>query len=323
LSDGLEIYIIRLQNSGDKMQPQSSTFVVGQTTAIHRGLTAERRQRLYPDPAHLARHASQALIEEAELTPKPGLVDQRGSGSHHDLSLELLVTSAHVLERYFQLMAEEAQRERVSTVLRTTLGKLGREAESEMLKATKGTNTHRGAIWSLGLLTAGAAMQLSPDASLICLDAGRLARLPDPFACIRRPQKAQPWRTSSDFGARSEAFNGFRHVLSIALPALRRARAIGVSESLARVDALLAIMAMLHDTCILRRGGTSALLAVQSGAKRVGELGGSSTPAGSTALKILEQIMLRLWVSPGGSADLLGAALFLDRLTADRIASCD
>ncbi len=305
------------------MQPQSSPWIAGLTIATHLCRPRETHQRCLPCPERLGGLASKALLEEAELTPKPGLVDQRGRGSHHDLSLPLFVISAHVLRPYFQRMAEESQRESVQAVLRTMLGRLGREAESEMLKATNGTNTHRGAIWSLGLLTAAAAMQLSPDADLVCRAAGRIARLPDAFHCTQQPVSQQPWRTHPTFGARSEAFNGFPHVLSIGLPALQRARAMGVPENLARVDALLAIMSTLPDTCILQRRGPFALSVVQREAKRVRDLGGCSTPAGSIELEALERTMLQLWVSPGGSADLLAATLFLDQLGSAWKTPCD
>lgn len=305
------------------MQSQSSKFVIGPATAMQPYLYGGRQRRLYPNPEHLAWHATQSLIEEAELTPKPGLVDQRGRGSHHDLSLELFVTSAYVLERFFQSMAEEAQQERVPGVLRATLGKLGRDAEAEMLKATNGANTHRGAIWSLGLLIAGAAVQRSPDAALICRAAGGLARLPDEFPCIQQSPMRQPWRTDANFGARREASDEFPHVLSIGLPALQQARGMGVPENFARIDALLAIMSTVPDTCILQRGGSSALCAVQHGAKNVKDMGGASTSAGAIALQALEQTMHQLWVSPGGSADLLAATLFLDRLTSGWIPTRD
>jgi triphosphoribosyl-dephospho-CoA synthase len=301
-----------------KMQAPSSSSVIGSATKVRLYRPAKRHRDFYPDPKYLARSATQALIEEAELTPKPGLVDRRSSGSHHDLSLELLINSACVLEPYFQRMAEEAQREQVPTRLRKVLGEVGREAESAMLNATSGANTHRGAIWSLGLLTAAAAVQVAPSASLICVAAGKIARLPDSFRYIRQPRKLEPWRTDPAFGARTEAFAGFPHIRSIALPALRHTRAMGVIEGFARIDTLLTIMSTLPDTCILRRGGASALSAVQQGARRVGREGGSSTFEGSIALRMLEQTMLQLWVSPGGSADLLAATLFLDRLTSVR-----
>lgn len=305
------------------MQPRASFMAAGLTTAMHPGLHRETHQRCSPCADRLGRLASEALIQEAELTPKPGLVDQRGAGSHHDLSLPLFVISARVLRPYFQEMAEEAQRERVKVVLRTTLGRLGREAEAAMLKATNGTNTHRGSIWSLGLLTAGSAMQLSPDAALVCRAAGRIARLPDVLPCTPQPPEQQPWRTHPGFGARSEACDGFPHVLASGLPALHRARARGVPENFARLDALLAIMSTLPDTCILQRGGAFALSAVQHGAKRVRDLGGCSTPAGLIELQMLERTMLQLWVSPGGSADLLAAVLFLDQFASAWKNPCD
>jgi triphosphoribosyl-dephospho-CoA synthase len=296
------------------MLPHGSEFVIESATAMPSYLHAEKQRHLYSCTERLAWHAARALIEEVELTPKPGLVDRRGAGSHHDLSFDLFIKSARALEPFFQKMAEEARRERVHVTLRTTLGKLGREAESEMLRATNGINTHRGAIWSLGLLIAGAAIQQSSDAATICRAAGRLARLPDTFHCIQMFPVPQQRRTDANFGARREASEEFPHVFSIGLPTLQRARAMGVPENFARVDALLAIMSTLPDTCILQRGGPSALRAVQRQAKRVVGLGGASTFSGAIALQALEQTMLQLWVSPGGSADLLAATLFLDRL---------
>ena len=266
------------------------------------------------DPKELAHRATRALIEEAELTPKPGLVDRRGQGAHHDLSLSLLVTSAQVLRPYFQLIAEEAQREKVPEKLRITLGEFGREAESAMLRATDGTNTHRGAIWCLGLLIAGAARRPTFNAAQICDEASRIAQLPDGTNSIRPLPEAQPWRLNAAFGARQEAFLAFPHVQFVGLPALKRARAWSAPETTARIDSLLAIMATLSDTCILRRGGASALSVVQRGARAIADLGGSSSAAGAAALQRLEQTMLKLWVSPGGSADLLAATLFLDQL---------
>jgi triphosphoribosyl-dephospho-CoA synthase len=283
----------------------------------------KRLRSSYPSPELLARLACQVLVEEVELTPKPGLVDRRGAGSHHDLSLQLFVVSAGVLQPFFRGMAEEAQRVKFPTLLRQRLGMLGRDAEAAMLEETGGANTHRGAIWSLGLLIAGAAMQQSADTTLICGAAAHLAGLPDTNCPIRQVPVEQSWRIDANFGARKEACDGFPHVITIGLPALHQARSKGMPEDCARIDALLAIMVTLPDTCILQRGGTSALSAVQQGAQSVLNAGGSSTPSGMLALHSLEEMMHRLWVSPGGSADLLGATLFLDRLASTWAPACD
>src|SRR5271163_4448914 len=100
----------------------------------------------------LATLASQALIAEAELAPKPGLVDRRGSGAHSDLSLDLMRRSASVIVPYFAAMGAAAQLMPFSQALRTEVAAIGRAAESAMLQVTGGSNSHKGAIWILGLL---------------------------------------------------------------------------------------------------------------------------------------------------------------------------
>src|SRR5580700_4428834 len=92
----------------------------------HRPRRAAERSRL------LATLASQALIAEAELTPKPGLVDRRGSGAHSDLSLDLMRRSATVLQPYFAAMSSTSVGRDADSVLRQELAAIGREAECLM-----------------------------------------------------------------------------------------------------------------------------------------------------------------------------------------------
>jgi len=265
---------------------------------------------------NLARYAVDALVDEAMLTPKPGLVDMRGSGAHHDLSWLLMCRSAHALHPAFLRMAEAGACITDPLLLRRRIGAIGREAESAMMAATGGVNTHRGAIWALGLLvTAAAQCDPGADAATVAAAAGALAAIDDPGAPARTGNKGElACRTHGVGGARGQARAGFPAVLHGALPMLRQARARGDSEAQARVNALLAVMATLDDTCLLARGGRPALAATQAGARRVLALGGVKSAAGRVALRALEKRMRRLHVSPGGAADLLAAALLLDRL---------
>src|ERR1700683_5719309 len=109
----------------------------------------QRSHRLSTSANRLAPLARQALIAEAQLTPKPGLVDRRGSGAHNDLSLKLMTQSATVLEPYFAAMASCSQVRDLDTDLRMELAEIGGAAERAMFKATQGSNTHKGAIWIL------------------------------------------------------------------------------------------------------------------------------------------------------------------------------
>jgi triphosphoribosyl-dephospho-CoA synthase len=101
-------------------------------------------------------------------------------------------------------------------------------------------------------------------------------------------------------------------VVNIGLPALQRSRRMGFADRHAQLDALMAIMASVEDTCLLHRGGPDALEAAQKGARAVLASGGTATAAGWRALLDLDANLVARWASPGGCADLLAACLFLD-----------
>jgi triphosphoribosyl-dephospho-CoA synthase len=274
-----------------------------------------------PDPSltlaiDLAGHAVQALVDEAMLTPKPGLVDMRGRGAHTDLSWPLMCASACALRPAFAAMALAARAHpHDDALLRRSIGAIGRNAEAAMMAATGGVNTHRGAIWALGLLVTAAAGDAHQGAARIAARAGELARIDDPGAPGFTGNKGERACLEHGVGgARGQARAGFPAVIDHALPVLRLSRSRGDSEAHARVNALLAVMAQLDDTCVLARGGREALLATRRGARRILALGGAGTPAGREGLDALEADMRSLHVSPGGAADLLAAALLLDRL---------
>jgi triphosphoribosyl-dephospho-CoA synthase len=263
----------------------------------------------------LADRAVSALIAEALLTPKPALVDQRGRGAHHDLDLQRLLRSAEALHGSFRAMALAAGAAVPDVQLREKLGAIGRQGERRMLAATGGSNAHRGAIWVLGLLLAAYALS-RPRAALgeIAAIAAALASLPDRHAPHLPSNGSRACRRFGVRGARGEACAGFPHVLKVGLPVLQRARARGTDETCARLDALMAIMSSLDDTCLLHRGGWPALTAARYGAHRVLALGGSATAGGRQALLALDAELVRRHASPGGCADLLAAALLLDDL---------
>jgi triphosphoribosyl-dephospho-CoA synthase len=263
----------------------------------------------------VAELAVRALVEEAELTPKPALVDRRGGGAHDDMDLEMLRCSAYALRPTFGALATRAHRREPGRRLREELAAIGRRGEEAMLAVTRGVNTHRGAIWALGLLAAAAAMA-PPEARPrdVAALAGQVAAFPDRYAPTETSHGSLVTRRYGVAGARGEARHGFPHVVGVALPALRAAREAGGSERLARLDALVALIADVDDTCLLHRGGQAALRDAQTGARAVLDAGGNATAAGRRALRSLEAVLLGHNAAPGGSADLLAAALFLDAL---------
>jgi triphosphoribosyl-dephospho-CoA synthase len=264
----------------------------------------------------LADLAVEVLIAEAVLTPKPALVDRRGPGAHRDLDLSRLLRSARSLHGAFLQMAAFAAGRQPDPTLRERLARIGRAAECDMLAATGGSNAHRGAIWVIGLLVAARAISgAGATPREVAALAGRIAALPDRFIPPQHSHGARACRRYGVPGARGEARAGFPHVVDVGLPAMWAARARGVEETCARLDALMAIMARLEDTCLLHRGGMAALDAAHSGARTVIAAGGSSTVSGRHALLRLDADLKARHASPGGCADLLAACLFLDRAT--------
>ncbi len=265
---------------------------------------------------HLADLAVDALIDEADLSPKPALVDRRGSGAHRDLHLGLMHASALSLWPMFKDMAEATvEFAEIGQPLREALGRIGREGEAAMLRTTEGVNTHRGAIWALGLLVTAAALQADNCAAgPLTLRAAKLALINDRHVVAQQSHGALVAQRYGAMGAREQAQLGFPAVMQNGLPQLHRSRANGSGEQNARLDALLAIMTSLADTCVLYRAGLEGLQAMQQGAQRVLDAGGSASLAGRRCLHELDQQLLQLNASPGGAADLLAACLFIDSL---------
>jgi triphosphoribosyl-dephospho-CoA synthase len=272
----------------------------------------------------LADLAVDVLAAEAMLTPKPALVDGRGSGAHCDLDLPTMLKSASSLHGTFLNMAAAAAGREPDQALREELARIGRSGESQMYAATGGSNAHRGAIWVLGLLVAARAIQgeasprgkASPRGEAgpreTAALAARIAAFPDRHAPAQDSHGARVCRRYGVRGARGEAVAGFPHVVEVGLPAMWAARAKGADETCARLDALVAIMATLDDTCLLHRGGLAALHVAQRGARDTLMAGGSSSPAGRRALLRLDAELVSRNASPGGCADLLAACIFLD-----------
>ena len=283
-------------------------------------VTAMRDRKLHgaptsDRPACIARLAMQAMVAEAQLTPKPGLVDRRGSGTHTDLSLEIMYRSACSIEPYLTAMALVAGRRPLDHTLREQLATIGREAERAMYLATGGVNAHKGAIWALGLFAAAAS--IAPNHARAAELGALCARIAS-FEDRSMPQLVSHGyivgRIYGVSGARGEAQQGFPHVVEVGLPALRGFRERGETEPAARLDTLLTIMSRLDDTCVLYRGSTSALEVVRRGSQRVLDAGGCATQSGRQHLRVLDQRLLTLGISPGGSADLLAATLLVDAL---------
>jgi triphosphoribosyl-dephospho-CoA synthase len=260
----------------------------------------------------LALAAVDALTGQLALAPKPGLPDPRDLGARATRQDHCsLRWSAKALAPGLAAMAAAARRTgEPSPRLRAELGAIGRCTEHSVGLAGGG---HRGALWTLGLLVAAAALDPGARFGDVAMAAKKIAAHSDKRA-PRRPSRGSS--VSAKYGAagaRGEARAGFPHVRR-ALDALATSRRAGADEAEARLDALLTVMSTLQDTELLYTAGPLGLRHVQAGAREVLAAGGSTTDAGRAALLALDaDLPARAW-SPRGSAGLLAGTLFLDAL---------
>lgn len=256
--------------------------------------------------------AVRALLAELVTYPKPGLVSLCDSGSHRDMDATHFVRSSLALRRYFERAAAAGAEGAGFDVLR----RLGCEAEARMLRATGGVNTHRGAIFNLGLLAAAAGARRL-DRGPATLGTRVVRRWGPDIAAHRRDARSHGSRVDARHGAggaQAEAAGGFASVYGLALPAYRAVLAEGGSANQARVQAFFALMARLVDTNLLHRGGPAGLAFAQAEARRFLAAGGVRRPRWQAdAVRVHHRLVAR-WLSPGGSADLLAATLFVAAL---------
>ena len=268
--------------------------------------------------ADIGRAATLALHDELELAPKPGLVSFVDSGSHADMDAHTFMRSLFALRHYFVQIAALGEAHAPFDALE----RCGIAAEARMLSATGGINTHRGAIFTLGLLCA-AAGALARDGQSLCPDALRASlhrHWGDALrARCRRISMLPGGLAARRYGLRSaseEAALGFPVLFDVAVPALAAATRRGLDSQRARLDTLFAIMASLDDSNLAHRGGLAGLQYAQSAARSYLERGGSATDNRLEAAWALHRDFVARRLSPGGAADTLAAACWMRRICA-------
>jgi len=252
----------------------------------------------------LAGLAVDALLAEIDLYPKPGLVSPVDTGSHHDMDCGLMRTSAESLREPFSRIAGAAA---AGAAFESGLVPLGVEAERRMLEVTGGVNTHRGAIFAMGLLvsaTALAGIGAGPDTvRTVLLEAWGPALL-------------RHARSDARVGARWEAAAGYPSLFERALPHYRHRLQEGFAADAAAIETLFLLIASVSDTNLIHRGGSKGAAFARGRAR---DFLGSGGIAGKDwkprAIGIHAEFVERN-LSPGGAADLLAGTLFIHRTCA-------
>lgn len=264
-------------------------------------------------PYLLAHLACDALQQELDTTPKPGLVDQHDSGAHADMDYHLMQRSIHALRPYFVQLAQVAQQ---GPLTHPVISAIGIEAERAMLAATGGVNTHRGALFSMGLAIVAAGSLLSEHSEFseysdysehsdFSLQSA-IAQLAQAFPDTQGTHGSRAVSQYQAKGALAMAREGYEQLFSDWLPFLHNLKQQG--DPYAHHKTLLRIMSQLDDTNILHRCGAEVASRVKA------EAADLLTHFSTDALDDMNRRYSAENISPGGSADMLALTIFTNAI---------
>ena len=226
-------------------------------------------------PYLLADLAERALRMELDTPMKPGLVGPDSVGAHKDMDYDVMRKGIAAIRPFFPCMALAETPEE--------LRQLGIDAEAAMLAATGGVNTHRGAIFALGL-----ALYRQPIAETAALlDNGSSKR-----------------REAGIRGAMQMAKDGYKELFEDWLPYYRACH----FERSREICTLLRIMATLDDTCVIHRAGYARAQEIKAEAKTLAD------HFDKEKLKEMCDRYAAEGISPGGAADMLALTIFMDSI---------
>lgn len=245
--------------------------------------------------------AERALRLELDTTPKPGLVDRRDNGAHKDMDYALMSKSISALRPYLTRLAVESAKD----IDPAKIKEVGIEAEKAMLKATGGVNTHKGALFCIGLSVAAASYLASTTGSVQAyLFKELVSRAASEIPVAEGTHGAEAKRSFKVRGALENARQAYPELFSDWLPYYRSLE----NDPYRCHKTLLHIMTTLDDTNILHRRGADGLARAKSEAARLLE------DFSESGLSSLNKDFIRENISPGGSADMLSLTIFINSI---------
>lgn len=252
-------------------------------------------------PYLVADLAERALRLELDTTPKPGLVDRRDNGAHKDMDYALMSKSISALRPYLTRLAVEFAKD----IDPAKIKEIGIEAEKAMLKATGGVNTHKGALFCIGLSVAAASNLASATGSVQVYSFKELvSRAASEIPSARGTHGAEAKRSFKAVGALENARAAYPELFADWLPYYRSLE----GDPFRCHKTLLHIMTTLDDTNILHRRGAEGLAHAEAEAARLLE------DFSESGLSSLNKDFIRENISPGGSADMLSLTIFIESI---------
>ena len=266
--------------------------------------------------ADIGNKAVYALICEVYATPKPGLVDRNNTGSHTDMDLRMFVASAEALFPYFTVCARIGMetKHRSPTETFGLLRAEGLAAEPVMYAQTNGANTHKGAIFTMGLLcgAAGRTGSHEPERLLAEVRAMTAGLCDRDFAGVHVENAVTAGQKLyvqyGITGVRGQAEAGYPALLHVGLPVLEQGLADGLDLNDAGCAALLHLLCAVTDTNIIARSDMDTAKAMTD---KIAAILLETPYPDKAVIEALDGEFIEKNLSPGGAADLLAATYFL------------
>ncbi len=277
---------------------------------------------IVPAPELVAQWAHEALLREVDLTPKPGLVDRHNSGAHSDMDYDMFITSAAAIKPFFSIFyaAGAAHEQSPASAVLSAIRPIGISCEQAMFAATGNVNTHKGAIFSLGLFCTAAGRLAASGVPLtrqtLCNDVSAIAaNLVKELMHATKPTTVGEvlFRRHGLAGIRGEAASGYATVRAHSLPVFDSMIAAGHEENTALLQCLLSLLANNEDSNLFGRGGLDGMAHVRRQASELLRDCGVLSPDGIARMAHFDDDLIARNLSPGGSADLLAVTWFLSR----------
>lgn len=270
----------------------------------------------------IGKTATESLIAEVSTTPKPGLVDKISNGAHKDMNYKTFTDSAKAISPYFFKMAELGYGWEYSLPeLFLAIREVGIKAENAMYTATNHVNTHKGLIFSAGIIAAAAAYVYSEigifDTDLIFDTCIKMTYeiIENDFEKIdcKNPKTngEKLYLKHGDKGIRGEVQDGFPSVKNISLPALKYYMELNCNRNLSHIQVLMILIANITDTNVLARHNQETLNFVKETAKKFLNNGGIFSKDGLKSIWIMDDIFIKKNISSGGCADLLAITIMI------------
>lgn len=262
----------------------------------------------------ITKNALRALLYEAVTLPKPGLVDPVSSGPHPDMNIYTFIDSSLSLEKYFTdaiTIGQQFSGEDLTKMF-FELRKKGVVAEKRMFKATDGVNTHKGAIFALGIFVCAESYCQKRQAELFATIAQMCKGLVEHDLVEHNKIQTAGEKEFQKYGAggaRAQAEQAYPTVRETALPFLKKSTG---SLQTRLLDTLMKIATVTADSNLIKRAGNYQVITwLKKRANKYLELGGYATNAGQKELELLNKECLEKNYSLGGCADLLIVTIFV------------